>query len=130
MKYPARIYAQALAEAMAMAHGKTADEIRKNFMELLRRSGDEAHLAKILEEAERFLREKDGTKKFSVQVARLQKIPARELIKHLIGPNDRVEEETDPSLISGMKVVVNDEMVFDGSLRAKLDKLFFVSSKL
>ncbi len=109
---------------MTMAHGKSSDEIRRNFLDLLRFSGDEAHLAKILAEAERFLREEDGTKKFSVRVARAQKKPAHELIKHLVGSRDVVEEEIDPSLIAGMKVIVNDEMAFDGSLRSKLDRLF------
>jgi F0F1-type ATP synthase delta subunit len=47
-------------------------------------------------------------------------------VKHLVGPHDVVEEEIDPSLVAGMKVVVNDERVFDGSLKAKLDKLFII----
>jgi F0F1-type ATP synthase delta subunit len=126
MKYPVRTYAKALSEAMIMTHGKSAGEIQKNFLELLRRSGDEAHLAKILEETERLLRAKDGTKKFTVRIARAQKKSAREFVKHLIGPNDAVEEVVDPSLVAGMKVVVNDEVVFDGSLRSKLDKLFSI----
>jgi F0F1-type ATP synthase delta subunit len=122
MKYPTIIYARALAEAIS-ANGKS-DEVRRNFLELLRRSGDEAHLPKILEETERMLRVKDGTKRVVVRVARKQKQPARELAGHLVGPADVVEEEVDQTIIAGMRVVVNDEREFDGSLKSKLDKLF------
>lgn len=124
MKYSAHIYAKALAEAIASGHGH--DEIRKNFLELLRRSGDDVHLLKILEEAERFLREKDGTKHFVVRLARAQQASARELMKHAIGPRDTVEEVIDASLIAGMKVTVNDERSYDGTLKAKLGKMFAV----
>ena len=122
MKYPAHIYAKALAEAIAS--GRHHDEIKKNFIQLLRKSGDEVHLQKILEEAERFLREKDGTKKIVVHLARPQKAPVRDLVKHLVGPHDAVEEDIDPSLIAGMKVTVNDERSFDGSLASKLERMF------
>jgi F0F1-type ATP synthase delta subunit len=124
MKYSAHIYAKALAEAMAMPHGKSHDEIRRNFLDILRSHGDEAHLSKILAETERILRAKDGTKKFSVHVARAQRKSAREFVKQMMGPHDVAEEEIDPSLVAGMKVIVNEEMVFDGSLRSKLDILF------
>jgi F0F1-type ATP synthase delta subunit len=126
MKYPTRIYAKALAESVFTADASHAEKIRHNFLELVRFYGDEAHLPKILEETERLLRAKNGTKKFTVRVARAQKKSAREFVKNLIGPNDAVEEVVDSSLVAGMKVVVNDEMVFDGSLRSKLDKLFAI----
>jgi F0F1-type ATP synthase delta subunit len=124
MRYSIQNYAKALAEVLAAAHGEDGSFIQKNFLELLRRSGDEAHLSKIVAEAERIMRAKDGTKRIVVHVARKQKQSARELVKHLVGPHDAVEEAIDPSLIAGMKVTMNDEMMFDGSLKTKLEAMF------
>src|SRR5579885_2833497 len=116
MRYSIQNYAKALAEVAAEAKPNEAPAIQKNFLELLRRSGDEAHLAKIVDEAERLMRRKDGSRHILVRLARKQKQPARELVKHLTGPRDRVEEQTDPTLIAGMQVIVNDERKFDASL--------------
>ena len=46
------------------------------------------------------------------------------LIKHLLKPGDAVRHRTDPGLVAGVRVTVNDEMQFDGTLAAKLDILF------
>ena len=124
MRYSIKNYAQALADAVITAHDKDGMEIAKNFLELLRRSGDEAHMPKIVAEAERIMRAKDGSKRIVVSIARKQKQPAHGLVKHLVGPHDAIEEQIDPSLIAGMKVTVNDEMMFDGSLKTKLEVMF------
>jgi F0F1-type ATP synthase delta subunit len=124
MRYSIQNYAKALAEAAMSAHDTEAALIRKNFLELLRRSGDEAHLPKIVTEAERIMRAKDSSKRIVVSIARKQKQSAHELVKHLAGPHDAVEERIDPSLIAGMKVTVNNEMMFDGSLKTKLGVMF------
>jgi F0F1-type ATP synthase delta subunit len=57
-------------------------------------------------------------------MARKQKLSARELAAHLMGPHDAAAQEIDPSLIAGVKVIINDEREFDGSLKTKLDRLF------
>jgi len=124
MKYSTLTYAEALADVAREAHAGDVPRIQKNFLELLRRSGDEAHLSKILVEAERIMRAKDGSKHFVVTTARKQKMAAHEILKDLVGPHDAVTESVDPTLVAGMRVVVNDEMVFDGSLRSKLEKMF------
>jgi F0F1-type ATP synthase delta subunit len=124
MKYSIHIYAKALAAVATAAHGADADRICKNFIELLRRSGDGERLLKVLTAAERIMRAKDGTKRIVVRMARKQKLSARELVAHLMGPHDAAVAEIDPSLIAGVKVIINDEREYDGSLKTKLDRLF------
>jgi len=121
MKYPTRIYAEGLAEAIAS--GRDAAAIRRNFMALLDRYGDGVHLPKIIEETERLLRRRDGSKKVVVSFARPQPKSARALTGPLVGPQDALEEVIDPTLVAGMKIVVNDERAFDASLRTKLDAM-------
>ncbi len=124
MRYSIRNYAQALADVSQEAHAKDAHDIQKNFLELLRRSGDEAHLGKILVEAERIMRAKDGSKHFVVTMARKQKSSGHEILKHLVRPHDVVTESIDSTLVAGIRVTMNDEMVFDGSLKTKLNAMF------
>jgi len=124
MKYPVTAYAKALGEAITATEGRRNEEIIKNFLALVRKNGDEARLPKILHETEQFLREKDGTKQFVVESARPLEKRAEALFKGMEKPGDSFEEKIDPELIAGVKITVNGERQFDGSLKGKLDKLF------
>ena len=69
MKYPPHLYAKALAEVIA-APGAEAQAIAKNFIALLTKNGDEENARKILEEASRFARGKEGIRKVVMESAR------------------------------------------------------------
>jgi F0F1-type ATP synthase delta subunit len=127
MKYSATMYAQAFVAALTHeGEGKkeTQAVMAKNFLKLVRESGDETHLEKILEETERLLRQKDGTRKLVVESARPLDAHSQTLIKKLAHHGDIIEEKISPELIAGIKITANDEMQFDGSLKSKLDKVF------
>jgi len=125
MKYPAHIYAKALAEAIATTKGKAAeDAVVKNFIALVRRNGDEAHIRKLVEEAARMVRGKSGVRKVTIETARALKAPQRKLLDHFIKGGDIVEERIDPALVAGVKIILDDELQFDGSLKGKMDKIF------
>jgi len=128
MKYPAHIYAKALAEVIGDPSRKISEKetaaIVKNFLELVRANGDESHLRKILEEAARFARGKAGIRKVSVESARALSTAQEKEVAKFLTAADVVERTIDPALIAGIRILVNDEMQFDGSLRGKLDKVF------
>jgi F0F1-type ATP synthase delta subunit len=128
MKYSAHIYAKALAEVIVDASKKGNEKesavIVKNFLELVRRNGDEVHLRKILEEAARFARGAAGVRKVSVESARKLNAAQEKEVAKFLKADDVVEYTIDPAIIAGIRLVVNDEMQFDGSLRGKLDKVF------
>lgn len=126
MKYPAHIYAKALAEAITSpeAKGARGAEIAANFLALLRKNGDEAHARKIIEEAARMARGKGGIRKLTVESARPLTVAQEKMVRALTKPEDVVETRIDPELIAGIRVIMNDELQFDGSLRGKLDKIF------
>jgi F0F1-type ATP synthase delta subunit len=126
MKYATHIYAKALVEVLddAAKKGSKDDEhIAKNFLAMIKRNGDEAHLKKILEEASRFARGKSGVRKVTVESARELNPSQKAMMKDFIKPGDVVEERIDPELIAGIKIVLNDELQFDGSLKNKLNKV-------
>src|SRR5947209_2469321 len=97
MKYAPNIYAKALAEVIAAAkpaHETWETKIAKNFLALVRKNGDEAHLRRILEEAARLARGKDGVRKVTLETARTPARAQKEsLVKSFLKPGDMVEEK-------------------------------------
>lgn len=127
MKYAPHVYAKALVGVLSVPEGsagrQTDAAIARNFLELVRKNGDEPHLIKILEEASRFARGKSGVRKVTLESARPLKPPQRAALEGFLKPGDVVEERVDPELVAGIKIVVNDEMQFDGSLKSKLSRM-------
>ncbi len=120
MKYSAHLYARALVEALSESEDEAA--IGKNFLELVKKNSDEAHLKKILDEASRMARSKSGIRKVTIESARALNASQRSLMDQFVQARDIVEERVDPELIAGVKITVNDEMQFDGSLKYKLSR--------
>jgi F0F1-type ATP synthase delta subunit len=125
MKYSTHLYAKALAEVIADAKPAHEAQIVKNFLALVRKNGNETHLRKILEEAARMARGKDGVRKVTLETARTPARAQKEsLVKSFLKMGDVVEEKIDPELVAGVRIIIDDEKQFDGSLRGKLDRLF------
>lgn len=123
MKYPSHLYAKALDEALADPKANHA-VIAKNFVGLVRKNGDESHFRKILEEAGRFARGRTGIRKVAVESARTLGKVQEKMVQQFLKPGDVVTYETNPDLVAGIKIIVNDEMQFDGTMKGKLDRLF------
>jgi F0F1-type ATP synthase delta subunit len=133
MKYSTHLYSKALAEVIAaakpVAATKPAHEVRqtliaKNFLALVRKNGDEAHLRRILEEAGKLVCAKEGTQKVILETARTLGRAQKESLQSFVKKGDVIEEKINPELVAGVRIIVDDEMQFDGSLRGKLDRLF------
>ncbi|MDP2598303.1 MAG: F0F1 ATP synthase subunit delta [Candidatus Liptonbacteria bacterium] len=123
MKYSSHIYAKALAEVVTDSRAKSGDAAN-NFIALLRKNGDEAHLRKIVEEASRLVHRKSGVRKITLESARPLSEQQRKVMGGFIKVGDVVEERLNQELIAGIKIVVNGESQFDGSLKNKLDQIF------
>jgi len=125
MKYSPYWYAKALAAVIVETKDKRGqDEIAKNFIALVRKNGDETRLRKIVEIAARMIRGKQGIRKVTIESAR-KLLPAQEkLLEGFLSPGDVVERTVDESLIAGIRIVLNDELQFDGSLLGKLERIF------
>jgi F0F1-type ATP synthase delta subunit len=126
MKYSVHTYAQAFVEALEehadAKKGLAEATLGKNFMALVTKNGDESHLANILDEASRLARGKSGIRQVTIESARELSTSQKAELKHFTKPHDVIEERIDPELIAGIKITVNDEMQFDGSLKKKLNK--------
>jgi F0F1-type ATP synthase delta subunit len=126
MKYQAHIYAKALVEVLgdtAKAGPRDDALVAKNFLELVSRNGDAGHLKKILEEASRFARARSGVRKVTIESARALSATQTEAMKRFMKEGDVVERRIDPNLIAGVKITLNEELQFDGSLKNKLNRV-------
>jgi F0F1-type ATP synthase delta subunit len=124
MKYSARFYAKALVDALADPKADH-DAIAKRFLGVIKRNGDEGQLKKILDEASWLARQGEGvSREVVIESARPLKESQKKMLKVFLKPHDIIHEKIDPALVAGVKITVNDEMQFDGTMKAKLDSLF------
>ncbi|SRR6266481_7483888 len=123
MKYPAHTYAKALSEVVADPKTDSASAV-KNFLALVQRNGDESHLPKIIEAADRLVRKKIGMRKITVTSARKLSKSAKAFLGDFAHEKDIIEERIRPDLIAGMTIAIDDEEEFDGSLKGKLESMF------
>ncbi len=119
MKYSAHLYAKAL-EAVANDPKLEA----KNFMAIVRKNGDEYLLPKILEETERLMARTSGVRKVRIESARPLDAGGEKMVKAFLKPGDIVQKKVSPELVAGIKISLNEELEFDGSLKGKMDRMF------
>ena len=125
MKYPPKTYAKAFSEAAKNLRSvEKQDAMVKKLIEIAIKNGDGSQLQKIAAYAEKIMREETGKQKIVVESARPLHRRKNELVKHIAKTGDIIEEKTNPALVAGVKITINDERQFDGSLKRKLDKLF------
>ena len=123
MKHTAHIYAKAFVEALGEHPSPEKERARiKNFIALLVKNGDIGHARKILESAKKVIREKKGRRSVVIETAR--PLPTHGLAEEITKPSDVVEEKIDPELIAGVRITINDELQFDGTLKRKINELF------
>ena len=125
MKYSAYFYAKAFAELASrkLTHAEEAKFV-KNFLAVIAKNNDSHELKKILGATEKMVREKTGTRKIILESARDIKKTPREILGKFLRASDVTEIKINPDLVAGIRLTVNDNEQFDGSLKRKLEKLF------
>ena len=55
-----------------------------------------------------------------------RRLPAahRKELEQFLRPGDQAVERLNPNLVAGVRITIDGEYEFDGSLRGKLDKIF------
>lgn len=121
MKYAPHLYAKALVEVLGDQKADQ-EEAAKHFLALVRKNGDEGRLGKILEEASRLARGRNGVRKVTIESARALTPAQESALRAFMGPGDVVEKRIAPELVAGVKIILDDELQFDGSMKHKLDR--------
>ncbi len=118
-KYKAKTYAEALANLDVKADEK---KVVNNFLRLLERNGDMKKAPEIITQTEKLLLKKSGNKKVVLQLAR--KAADKDIKGEFAKKGDIVQEKINPSLIAGIKVIVDGNKQLDLSLLHKLNNIF------
>ncbi|HUY69741.1 MAG TPA: F0F1 ATP synthase subunit delta [Candidatus Tyrphobacter sp.] len=124
MKYSPRFYAKALTKALAEEGEEKSAALVKNLSALVKKNGDEAQFKKILTEFIGQLEVAGKIRTLTVASARLLTGSMAKLIETIVKPGDLLKKTIEPRMVAGLKVTINNERQFDGSLKGKIDKLF------
>lgn len=125
MKYSPTIYAQSLIAVLEDTPPARHGRIIKNFIGVMWKHGAWRAREPIVAAFGRALAEAHGGRIVRIETARVLPQHLQKSIKEsFTREQDIVEEYIHPSLIAGVRVSVNGEREFDGSLQRKLKKLF------
>lgn len=114
----ARAFRKALREA-DMPEQKLAD----NLAAAIQRHAGAAHRLRIAESVSQELVHHHGGRWVVVETARPLTNALREKVRKAFSSKDYIEERVRPEIISGMRIIVDGEKEFDGSLKRKLDEV-------
>lgn len=127
MKQKDRLYAKAFVDVISKkTSAKMGNELINNFLKLLEKKGALKNAKKIVDLAEFYYIQQQGNKKIILESAR--KVNTKNLLKGLVTEGDIIQEKIKPTLIAGVKVIINNEKQLDFSLKNKLDKIFKTSA--
>ena len=121
-RYSAKQYANALFDSLSEKAIKP-DVLVKRFAEIVVKNYDRSLLPKIVMQFKKLERTHGGAHEVLVTSARpLEKTVLKE-VQAKVGANSRIIEIIDPSVLGGMKVLVNDELVIDGTFKTRIARL-------
>ena len=124
MKYRVSQYAEALATATEGKSEAEQKRIVKRFSDLLVRHRMIGRAKMICVAYEKIVLRKKGMRSVRIETAS----PASEKIKKeihgMLGKNIRIEAITNPDVLGGITIVVDDEILIDASVRRQMENMF------
>ncbi len=125
MQNKARLYAAVLAASLAKTQsGKEVQERIVRFKEILKKRGDLKIAGRVMQEFSKAWKAAQGTQAVLVSAKRSTN-GAKEKISSLLEKKGfHVQEEIRPEVIGGLAILLGAEFLIDGTLRAKLDKMW------
>ena len=124
MKYRVSQYAEALVAATEGKGEAEQKKIVKRFAALLVRHRVIGKARMICAAYEKIVLQKNGMRSVRIETAS----PASEKIKKeihaMLGKNIRIEAITNPDVLGGITIVVDDEILIDASIRRQMENMF------
>ncbi|MBI2053225.1 MAG: F0F1 ATP synthase subunit delta [Candidatus Sungbacteria bacterium] len=124
MKYTVIQYAEALAGALAEAETDKRPSMIRRFLGMIRKNKDAKLLAAIVRKTERRWLADKNLHKVAVTSASPLTAAVKKEIEAALEKKPLWEEKTDPAILAGMRILVDDELMIDASARSRLDRMF------
>ena len=126
MRYSPKQYAVALFESLssfAKASEDKREALLKRFAEIVVANHDKSQLPKILRHFKLLERRLDG--KHGVELITATE-PSQGLIKEIVsklGEHTDIQTKVDSSVLGGVKLIIDDETVIDGTFKSRVEQL-------
>jgi F0F1-type ATP synthase delta subunit len=104
-------------------HPEEKNKIMAGLIRTLNVSGDIGNAEKVIASIEEKIARKEGRVKIKVYAARILHESLLDKIKNAFGNEALVHQVIDPEIIAGVKLVVNDEIMIDATLKKKLERI-------
>ncbi len=124
MKYRPAQYAEALYDALEGKGPEDRRTIARSFARVLSRHRMTAKTSAILASYEKLSLGRHGMHKVRIESEAPVSEQTRKEIREILGTKIHFEEQENPALLAGMKILVDDELLIDASARRQLDNLF------
>jgi F0F1-type ATP synthase delta subunit len=121
-RYTPKQYASALFESLQEKGAKT-DDVIKGFVKMLVGNYDKALLPKILMQFKKLERTKAGRHEVVLTSARTLEKSVIADVKKKVGENSGITEVVDPKVLGGVRILINDEVVIDGTYLARVRRM-------
>lgn len=121
-RYTPKQYASALFESL-QEKGAKADVVVKGFVKMLVSNYDRALLPKILMQFKKLERTKAGRHEVVLTSARPLEKSVIADVKKKVGENSGITEVVDSKVLGGVRILINDEVVIDGTLKSRVARL-------
>ncbi len=122
-RFTPKQYATALYESFTEAKPSQQDAVLQNFAAILAKNYDRALFSKIAMQLKKLERAHAGAHEVVVTSARPIDRSVLKQIGEKVGKNSRIKEVIDPWVLGGMKVLINDELVVDGTLKTRIVRM-------
>jgi|GEM_PF-2350317 len=124
MRYPVKKYAQALHESVKGKPQGEAEQLLRSFLKLIESYHDRSLLPRIIEHYEKIQRKSEGVVKVEATSAKKLSAKVKSDIEKKFGAKLVLVEKVHPDVLGGVKLIVNDEYLIDGTFAGRVDKLY------
>lgn len=124
MKYRVTQYAEALHAVLRDAPAGKHKEIMRRFAEMLARHRMSGKSDFIVAAYEKIVLRESGMRKVKIETATPVRAPLKKEIEGILGKKILLEEEVNPELLAGVKILVDDELLIDASAKRQLGRIF------
>ena len=121
-KVHSKQYATALYEALETAKATERDLVVRRFAGVVTKNYDRALLPKIIMQLKKLQKVHGGQHEVVLTSARPLEKATIEEVKKKVGANSNITEVIDPNVLGGLRVLINDEIVIDGTLKGRIDR--------
>jgi len=124
MKYTIKQYAQAIFEALKDKPEKAQKEITERLLKLLVKNGDWKRHVAILKALEKLILKEKGLKKVFAEAPQEIPVVLKSEIENIFGGKIYFLQKINHSLLGGIKILVDEEILVDASAKKQLDNMF------